>query len=50
MSLKHKDATGIAVKKEYFGEGAERIVYEMYEVDKFGQPVGEPLVAKESLY
>eukprot|EP01041_Mallomonas_annulata_P009129 gene9129-18910_t len=46
----HPQAVGVAVSCNYFGEGAERIVYRMSEVDRFGQPVGEPLVAKESLY
>ena len=43
-------AAGIMVKNCYFGEGAERIVYEMTEVDENGVPVGIPLVAKESIY
>jgi len=44
------NAVGFAVKKKIFGEGAERIVYEMTEVDGAGQPVGMPLVAKDSKY
>ena len=43
-------AVGFAVKKKIFGEGAERIVYEMTEIDAAGNPVGEPLVAKDSKY
>lgn len=46
----HPEAVGIAVSKKYFGEGSERIVYEMLEVDRTGNFVGIPLVAKESLY
>ena len=41
-------AVGFAVAKEYFGEGAERIVYDMREIDKNSQPVGPPLVFKHS--
>jgi len=46
----HPNATGFAIRKKYFGEGAERIVYHMIEVNSEGAPVGEPLVAKESLW
>lgn len=43
-------AAGIAVGKSYFGEGAERIVFAMTEIDAAMRPVGIPLVAKLSLY
>ena len=36
--------------REYFGEGAEQLVYRMSEVDIDGRLVGTPLVAEESLY
>ena len=48
--FQHETATGFAVKKAYFGEGAERIVYHMTELSPDGTPVGVPLVAKESKY
>ena len=41
-------AVGILVKKKYFGEGAERLVFEMTEIDAKGVAVGLPMVAKES--
>eukprot|EP00942_MAST-04A_sp_MAST-4A-sp1_P000797 g797.t1 len=47
------DANGIAIKKRYSKEGAERIVYEATEVhvDHNGiRPVGPPLVAKLSRF
>lgn len=44
------NASGIMVKKEYFGAGAERLVFEMFEIDINGNTVGQPLVAKESKY
>ena len=43
-------AVGFAVSKRYFGEGAERIVSKMAEVNAHGEPVGPALVAKESLH
>lgn len=43
-------ATGIAVKRKYFAEGAERIVYELREVDVTGRPVGMLQVAKDSKF
>ena len=46
----HPDATGIAVAKASFAEGAERIVFLMTEIDKESRAVGLPLVAKHSLY
>jgi len=50
ITYQHPEAVGIAKKEAYFGEGAERIVYEMTEINSRRQPVGEPLVAKESRY
>ncbi|RYG98796.1 hypothetical protein EON65_51000 [archaeon] len=50
VSLQNTAATGLAVSKAYFAEGAERIVFLMNEVDKYGQIIGQALVAKESLY
>ena len=44
------DAGGIVVGKKYFGEGAERIVYLMSEINQKGEFIGPSLVAKESLY
>jgi hypothetical protein len=43
-------AVGFAVYKKYFGEGAERIVCKMTEINATGEPVGPLLVAKEPLY
>lgn len=39
-------ATGIAIKNKYFGEGSERVVYKMTEVDRNNKPVGDDLVLK----
>jgi hypothetical protein len=50
LPLLHPQATGFAVAKKFFGEGAERLVFKMTEVDSAGRPVGVPLVAKENLY
>ena len=40
---------GFAVRKQFFGEGAERVVFEMTEVDRDGKPITTALqvVAKE---
>lgn len=48
--FEHQSAVGITVSKEYFGEGAERIVFKMSEIDVDRKLIGRPLVAKESLY
>ncbi len=40
MPFLNPKATGIAVKKGYFGEGAERIVHELSEIDQYDKPVG----------
>ena len=44
------DATGVALKKRFFGEGAERLVREFREVGKNGKFLGEPMVGKESRF
>ena len=43
-------ACGIAMAKDYFGEGAERLVREFREVGPDGNFVGQLLVAKESRF
>ena len=43
-------AAGIAVQKDYFSEGAERMVMRMTEITATGSPIGTPLVAKTSAY
>jgi len=40
----------IAVRKEYFGEGAERIVRKLREVGERQKFVGNVMVAKESCF
>ena len=44
------DSVGIAVRKKYFGEGVERIVFQMSEINFLGDFIGIPLVAKVSKY
>jgi len=44
------DANGFAVKKKFFEKGAERIVFEMMEINAMGNPVGPQLVAKDSKF
>ncbi len=46
VPLQHKQATGFAIKKKYYREGAERAAFFMTEVNKYGKPVGEPLMGK----
>jgi hypothetical protein len=41
-------AVGVAIKKAYIGTGAERVAYNMTEIDTSNKPVGLPLVAKYS--
>ncbi len=50
MPFLNSKAVGITVKKGYFGEGAERIVHELSEIDNENNLVGLPLVAKSSKY
>eukprot|EP00966_Prymnesium_polylepis_P156445 3614674-Prymnesium_polylepis.1 len=45
-----RDAHGVALKANFFGEGAERLVREFREVGLNGIFVGPPLVAKESRF
>ena len=42
------NSVGIAVGKKYFGEGAERLVFLMSEINMDGEFIGPPLVAKAS--
>jgi len=47
--LQNPEAEFVAIHREAFGEGAERIVFRFYEVaDDGGTIIGRPLVAKES--
>ena len=50
ISLLHPNAYGAAFKTKPFANGAERVVYQSCEIDKFGQFVGDKLVAKEDKY
>lgn len=50
VPMRSKSAEGIAIQKKRFGEGAERFVYRLFEVDAAGNAVGEALVAKESAF
>ena len=49
VELAHKDAVGITFSTEPFGEGRERLAYQMFEIDKTGKKVGENLVMKKSI-
>lgn len=44
------NAKAIAIKKHYFGEGAERVVFHMTEVDCYNNPIGIPMVVKANLF
>jgi len=48
--LQAHGATGVAYRKKYFGEGAERIVAKIRELNSAGLFVGPLLVAKESRF
>lgn len=48
--MRSKQAKGIAIQRKRFAEGAERIVYRLFEVNSSGDPVGEALVAKVSAF
>mmetsp|Transcript_12277 Transcript_12277/g.11106 ORF Transcript_12277/g.11106 Transcript_12277/m.11106 type:complete len:593 (+) Transcript_12277:121-1899(+) len=50
VPLLHSESTGFSICKEYLGEGAERIVYKFTEIDNRNNPVGDPLVSKDSKY
>ena len=49
-SFSHPMACGIAIKKRFLGEGAERFAFEMTEVGETGNPVGAPFIAKLSAH
>ena len=46
----HQGASGVAMRKKIFGEGAERMVSKFREYDKDGNFIGPWMVAKESRY
>eukprot|EP00978_Attheya_sp_CCMP212_P000899 scaffold1948_cov52-Attheya_sp.AAC.2 len=49
--LQHPEARGVAVKKQPFGEGGERLAYQFFEIAEDGETVvGDPLVAKVSRF
>ena len=48
--LMHSSATGITFDKDPFGQGAERLVYQLREIDAYGRFVGPELVAKEGRF
>ena len=48
--LLHPNAVGIAVKKGFIAQGAERATFEMTEIASNRQPVGQLFVGKFSLY
>jgi hypothetical protein len=48
-TLKHPDALALAIKWNFYAQGAERAAYFMTEVDKQSKPVGELLIAKVSI-
>ena len=49
-ALLHPKAAGITFSNDPFGEGAERLVYQLREMDTNGKFVGSPLVGKDSKY
>mmetsp|Transcript_8703 Transcript_8703/g.18025 ORF Transcript_8703/g.18025 Transcript_8703/m.18025 type:complete len:695 (+) Transcript_8703:188-2272(+) len=48
--FEHRNAVGIAVRDYIFGEGKERAVRRVREVNRLGHFVGRPLVGKETLF
>ncbi|XP_066933120.1 uncharacterized protein [Clytia hemisphaerica] len=48
--LLNESAVGISFNNQPFGKGAERIVYQLCEVNKYGRKVGENLVAKDDKF
>eukprot|EP00111_Clytia_hemisphaerica_P010941 TCONS_00032060-protein len=48
--LMNKSAVGISFNNQPFGEGAERIVYQLCEINQYGKKVGENLVAKDEKF
>ena len=49
-AFEHEKAFGIAHHQRAFGEGAERLVYRLREIDRAGKFVGPWLVAKQSRF
>ena len=45
-----QDARGVALKVNYFDEGAQRLVREFRDIGSYGKFLDQPLVAKESLF
>eukprot|EP00639_Heterosigma_akashiwo_P004774 CAMPEP_0194566176 /NCGR_PEP_ID=MMETSP0292-20121207/5166_1 /TAXON_ID=39354 /ORGANISM="Heterosigma akashiwo, Strain CCMP2393" /LENGTH=661 /DNA_ID=CAMNT_0039415713 /DNA_START=13 /DNA_END=1995 /DNA_ORIENTATION=+ len=50
IDLQSRRALGFGVSRLLLGEGAERLVFEMFEVDYLDRPVGRALVAKASRF
>ena len=48
--LRHTAAVGITFSDNPFGEGAERLVYQLREIDAYGRFVGPELVAKDGRF
>ena len=48
VPLEHPSAKGIIINSEYRGTGAERVAFEMVEVDAAGEPLGPHMVWKEN--
>ena len=49
-ALLHPKAVGISFSNDPFGQGAERLVYQLREIDANGKIVGSPLVAKDGRF
>lgn len=50
ISFQHEQAVGFAIKRKFIEQGAERVTFELTEIDRDDNPVGEPLVGKMSRY
>lgn len=48
--LLHREAAGIAYDKDPFGQGAERLAYQLREIDARGKIIGSPLVGKDGIF
>ena len=48
--LLHHESAGITYDKNPFGRGAERLVYQLREIDVNGKIIGSPLVGKDGKY
>eukprot|EP00930_Biecheleria_cincta_P059163 TRINITY_DN44919_c0_g1_i1.p1 TRINITY_DN44919_c0_g1~~TRINITY_DN44919_c0_g1_i1.p1 ORF type:complete len:708 (-),score=130.24 TRINITY_DN44919_c0_g1_i1:116-2239(-) len=48
--FRHEGAVGFAKRKHSLGEGAERVVFEAYEIDAALNRVGDAIVVKESRF